>query len=289
MNALDHAINSNMHAAIAYNQDFDSLEDYAQMDLAMADADCLKLPVLLNGSNQYATISENHSFKLDNAKFKNILDKDSLFIVIPETGNILEKLITEQIEYGNAVNAAMNSNEHNILFAHELFNQFSNKSDLLRIYDSHLSVFAYEQVVKASLARLGVDTSVLDVDYEYRDYIPDLASRLSSKIVPSVFPSEKHLVNEDLYDDKLRGIWRSFSNKNARVNKTLLLVGDSHSYSCMAQMFAHVFTRVEFFWESRANEYGARKAQIEDVVNEADFVIEESAERFFLNNYGSTR
>ena len=155
----------------------------------------------------------------------------------------------------------------------------------VRHYDSHLSVYAYFMLARAVLIRLlGSLGAPFSIELEPRRYVGDLAQRFSDRRIVGHFISEKYLVNEMLMPSGNRGIVKSYSNVDAPVRKRLLLLGDSHSYSAMAPACSYYFSEVSFIWANKVDSYSPREALVEELWAAADFVVEESAERFFIAN-----
>jgi len=280
---------SNTIACIHYAREFRDKKN-AENDLVYAQINNTKVPVLLNGSCNFF-INSSKSMNLDNSFKNNLQLNNRLYVVVPEIATILESFLTFDWQSRNATNSIMESIsgdiDSNIYFALDVISDEKSYQDYVRIFDSHHSIYFYELMLIECMARLGIDISSneLDFQYEMREYLPDLASRFTNTTCESAFPTEKYLVKEERSENSLRGLWRQFKNSNSLLDEKLLLIGDSHSYSCLSPMFSLVFSQVDFIWANANDNYGTQNELVKRLSKSHDYIIEECTERFFLFNF----
>jgi len=263
--ALTLSQKSNTIACIHYAREFRDKKN-TEDDLVYAHIANTKVPVLLNGSC---------NFFINSSKSMNLLTYD--WQSRNATNSIMEFISADV--------------DSNIYFALDVISDDNSFSDYVRIFDSHHSIYFYELMLKECLVRLGIDVSddELIFQYEMREYLPDLASRFTTNTCDSAFPTEKYLVTEEKPENSLRGLWRQFKNSNSLLDKKLLLIGDSHSYSCLSPMFSLIFSQVDFIWANANNDYGSQNELVKKLSLSHDYIIEECTERFFLINFCEER
>lgn len=165
--------------------------------------------------------------------------------------------------------------------------RLSSVSKLLRWYDSHLSCALYALICLNILRYFGSSISdeqaivYLSNEVGPRKYLPDLASRICSHDITAHFARGSFLT-DSFNPNKQRGIECIYENSQSLDPRSVLLVGDSHSYSSLAPMLSLFFRKVHFHWGGYENcsELIESRALPKDCLR-----IIEVAERFYLRNY----
>jgi hypothetical protein len=280
---------SNALATAAYGLPFLDLCEgdparLADLDLRYVDAGGYYLPVLENGSNHYATRSSQR-LALDEVIHSGIAC--DMMLIVPENRRILEGS-RDGVGLASAIDLGSRAGSAPIIDAAGRLRRAADPVDLVRAYDSHPSHAFYFLCASEILSFLGYSPSTYCVEYELADYRHDLASRFSDVMAKCLVVSAKHH-SEDFSDTSTRntGHHHLYVNRDAPIDKSVLLIGDSHSYSGLAPLLSYMFREVRFIWASRRDEYAPFERDIAGYAQAADHVIEEAAERFFLNNFCS--
>ena len=281
---------SNELSRNAYGRSFEKIRStsaaLARLDLDLVDLDDVSLPVLRNGSNEYANL----------AKQPLILNAESLvsgqininlLAIVPEPASLVARLGGGALGYDTAITSALNlssADDYKLLYALPQRGASGAISPLLRVMDSHLSCFAYAQIAKQILESLGINPVDIVPRTAFRSYVCDLASRFSVAETWALFFCEDYLVSEDK-GQLNRGTVRRFENLEAPHNISVLLIGDSHCYSAISQLLSFMVREVIFIWASRKSDYGERREEIVSFAQSCDFTVESMSERFFLYNH----
>ncbi len=288
---------SNGLASISYAEEYLTLladtNGLDTNDLAACTVNGIDFPALRNGANAYSERSKT-SLVLDEKRFReqDLFSTDA-FVVIPEIAFLCSNSLTSPWPVRTAIESVVAALSDTLarttVFAQPAISPDSDPYSYVRLFDSHLSVLAYVDIVYDLLAKLGHGGTHFTVDIEMRRYLCDLASRFSKRRTFSAFPVERHLKFERRAPDSLRGLFRRYENSSAPLQRRLLLIGDAHSYSALAQIFSYVFLSVDFFWDTREDAYPKTRDAILELRKNADVVVEEAAERFFLRNFCTSR
>ncbi|MGH8062962.1 MAG: hypothetical protein ACREO7_13215 [Pseudoxanthomonas sp.] len=288
---LDHlCAASNAFARAAYQRAFDDIcaEQFllSQLDLCSVLVEGNNCPILKSGSNKYYEISSN-PVVFDDARFVATGLIPDCYIVIPEAARLASPLLEREWNASCAIDSIRPALARQQLdWVHIEDVHGIAVASALRAFDSHPSISFYWRLCKSLLIAHGWSVGIDGLDVAFRRYKCDLAARFSEVETSSLFVSSKYFRSESPGDTQ-RGKFRIFENEGAPNQATLLLVGDSHSYSAISQILSHYFKRVLFYWADRASNYGARHDEIAQHAQEADFFIEECSERFFLRNFSA--
>ncbi|QOW24160.1 hypothetical protein [Lysobacter sp. H23M47] len=277
------AFASNALASAIYATEFSqSLARIDELDLLRVDLpNGESVPLLKNGANGYFDISRTGRRFVEESYARGV-GNTSAYLVIPETPCLAsDRLHGLARDCGTALQSLTNLIPDDIVIASVAGMSFESYA---RYYDSHLSIPSYWTICLELLRRLRLSDKLEALECTFRMYQGDLASKFSALSSPSLFVFNRHLSSEKLCISN-SGRNRIFVNDDAPNKAHLLLIGDSHSYSAMSQIMSHYFSRVTFFWGTRANGYGDAADEIADFYSRADFVIEEISERFFLRNF----
>lgn len=279
---------SNDFARATYGLDFylkceNSPEAIGLLDLKAIKVDGRYLPVLKEGSNRYETLSrERLRLREDCAPPMHV----DAFLVVPE----LSRLLNRRADATGLKSALSNSEDAarrlKIVDPLPWLAAQSERSDEVRAFDSHPSTGTYFCCLRTLLQHLSLPVPTFDLMLHFRQYRCDLASRFSPELTTAIFASDTFFVEE--YSSPQggnTGVRRLYENREAPIRASILLIGDSHSYSALSQMCSFLFTRVEFFWASRRNGYHPYNDEVIESAKNHNFVVEEVSERFFLANF----
>ncbi|WP_420860191.1 hypothetical protein [Marivivens marinus] len=287
--AAELALKGNEAAMTTYGPDFGAL---ANDPAALEDLDLLSLqtqlgpiPLLKNGANNYwDRAHEARAFRA--AGFKMLGVDVDRFLVIRETAGFaatrpeFSALNTALVSMADGMNTAA---ADGFFMIPDLGGPFETH---LRFFDSHPNITFYLQTALHLLEGLGLDVTIPDLKIHQRDYAGDLAARFGSAAAPTCFFQSPFLESEIAADPgRNTGRTRTFENPAAANDVHLVLIGDSHGYSGLSGLLSFFVRRLTYFWASRASKYGGLADQLHTTIRTADFVIEESAERFFLRNF----
>lgn len=285
---------SNLFNKINYMKDFYSVVEerhYAGLDLEVADVGECLIPVLKNGSNNFQALSSK-KLAFDKTKFLKCGIEPQIYIIVPEISSILgNRVISCNWDSSRAL-VNLFKYQSGVLetafWVHGLHYKLNNNH--LRYFDSHLCLDGYQKIASDVMSFLEIlPRKFPKVITELRDYRCDLATRFSEKSSQNLFPAETFLKGEFLHGNNKRGLHRVYRNPSAPIDAKLLIIGDSHSYSALAQIFSFYFEETNFYWASRVDGFGELEGELCGAAEHADFVIEESAERFFLKNFCEPR
>lgn len=286
---------SNFWAEVAYAEDFHKIRHggeniEAKYDLTWASGCGAKLPVLVNGSNNYFRYS-SRPISLAIPPPPDLARPLDLFVIIPEIARIMSGTLT--ISWQNCALSSIKNElspemATSLYFAEHSLRTLHNPVMMARAFDSHLSVLGYLLIAQGILSRLLGSVPTITPVIEVRRYTCDLAKRFSIKETWSAFFADKHLTKENIGPGNT-GITRIYTNDNPVIRAKLVIIGDSHSYSSLAQLFSFVFQQVVFAWSTRHSQYKPAYDFVFKQSMDADFVIEEVAERFFLRNFSTEK
>jgi hypothetical protein len=280
---------SNDLAAGVYGPGFDAISSrpslLRQIDLAVVEIGGRRVPVLHNGSTRHAERAVR-PVTIDWPSLKTGLRQADQFLIVPETATLLADaglhlpLMTTALR---SVDAQLNGPAFNLLVGLKVIGAYS-PGPLLRMFDSHLSPLAYAGIAKAALAALGVNVPFDDIRLSFRPHAHDLAQHFCDLRAPSAVFEDTHFVRE-IAPTGNRGLRRWYVNPRPIIDRSILLIGDSHSYGGFCQLLSHVFRDVRFIWQSRYFGYGDSRDGVAAEAATADLMIEEISERFFLANH----
>ena len=279
---------SNDFAHAAYGlklfQLYESLEgNLRSFDLGSVELDGKIIPLLLDGINNYSTLS-NELLNVDDRINAGV--NVDIFAVIPENNRIVENP-SHDAGLRHALLTMSPSISAKLVDCYNGFDCFKPILGI-RAFDSHPSTGSYVKFFNYIISNLGYDLPSFTIPFDFVPYRCDLASRFSEAEPLCMFMSHMHCVKDYNAEKTTSGIHRLYENCNAPIDKKVLLIGDLHSNSALSQLFSYVFREVRFVWASRRDNYGVFSEIIESIVAEADHVIEEASERFFLRNFCST-
>jgi hypothetical protein len=255
-----------------------------QIDLGVVEFGSRRVPVLINGSNMHAKRAAQPHL-VNEAALETGLRQPDLLLVVPEVATLMAgvgMLAPSTATALRNIQAQTAGAAFQPLIPLDLFGSVLPES-MLRSFDSHLSLCAYAAIAEVTLQRLGLEAPLDGLAAYLSPHPHDLARRFCTLQAKSVYFAELHLERETGAAGN-RGIRRWYRNPRPLIDRSLLLIGDSHSYGALCQIFSQVFREVRFIWQYRSSGYGALQNEIAAEAAEADLMIEEVAERFFLVN-----
>ena len=278
---------SNDQAHATYGFDFlrlfeENPNSLIDLDLLSAEASGRLYPVLFHGSNSYDDLSKK-SLRLSKSVERGV-DVD-LMMVVPEPIRLIQRGVNK-LGLASALIDRSEARSLPIVDAETIVPDRADRGDLVRAYDSHPSTGTYFFCMDYILKILGHGNLSYHIPFNNGYYKCDLAERFSQKETNCVFAGWQHHT-EDLSAKEARntGLHQIFHNKDAPLKAKILLIGDSHSYSALAPMMSNAVEHVRFIWASRRDNYAPFNQKMNEYAQEADFVIEEVSERFFLRNF----
>nr|WP_128083371.1 hypothetical protein [Methylobacterium sp. B34] len=278
---------SNDQAHATYGFEFmrmceDCPESLNGIDLLSAEISGRSYPMLFNGNNNYSELS---SKKLKLSKSVEGGVAADLMIVIPEPIRLMRRGANRN-GLTSALSNHLASTTLPIIDAESVVPNRIDRSELVRAYDSHPSIGTYFFCMDYILRLMESGKLSYSIPFNNGSYRCDLAERFSQEETKCIFPAWQHHI-EDLSQKNTSntGMHHIFYNEKAPLRACILLIGDSHSYSALAPMLSNAVKKVRFIWASRRDNYGPFSLTIKDYAREADFVVEEVSERFFLRNF----
>lgn len=285
---LEHVVNlSNINAEASYRSFFDQLSENdtyksEELDVKIMHVENVSIPVLKNGSCAYDYYSSNQLALTSRVEQRIGVDA---FIVVPE----INRILTKNVNQNGLISALKDSHTSvrlNIVDGYSLLRLPENILNAIRQYDSHLSALSYWQIIEGIFERLGLGNLKVEIEFWPSQYECDIALKFTKSPFIAYVVAEKYLVADETPDiGRNRGIFRHYINPNPAINARLLIMGDSHAYTMMAQMCSHIFRETHFFWINRAMNDSAHWKTVETLSKSCDFIIEEMSERFFMANF----
>tara|TARA_R110002049_G_scaffold23545_10_gene83631 strand:- start:24708 stop:25634 length:927 start_codon:yes stop_codon:yes gene_type:complete len=282
---------SNMRAIAVYGDDFNRFisdkDGLTELDMFVENSAYGEYPVLKNGSNFYWERSRI-PLRLNHKAYQSPLPKVDRFVVVRESTGFLSHK-PKYCEGSVALNSIIADMEPAYVDQTMRIPRLGGEIECkFRFFDSHPSCSFYLNTAIEIIDDFGLETSFPEIKLREAPYCPDLATKFSKLIAPTLFFSSPFLV-QDLAANPSRnsGRYREFVNASAPIQKHIIIIGDSHSFSGLSPAFSFFFKRVSYYWASRASRYGGLKDEIMKAVSEADFSIEEISERFFIRNFGT--
>lgn len=267
----------------AFRQALVSTPDMAaRFDVMVVDVEGHSLPALKEGSNEYCTRAQKPLRVTDNLAPLFPVD---LFLIVPETISVL-KPWSARTGLRSALERQGLVLCFNLLDAGLRFRALRPRLDMVKVFETHHSVNTYVEIALEALRHLGIEKFETQIAFREHSSRYDIGSRFRDVQAIGVFPEDTHFLRENLpLEAQNSGIDRTYFNAGAPIKASLLLMGDSHCYSALSQILSCVFETVRFVWATRFDQYGIFNSAIEQWAHEADFVIEELSERFFLANF----
>ena len=252
------------------------------MDLLLNEISGRFYPTLFNGSNSYNILSKRALRLLQSVEEGIAVD---VMMVIPEPIRLIQRGMNEM-----GITSALRNRPISITLpiidAETIVPDRNDCGDLIRAYDSHPSTGTYFSCMEYILKILGHDDLSYTIPFNNGLYRCDLAERFSQKETNCVFAGwQYHTKDLSQNDARNTGLHHIFHNENAPLKANVLLIGDSHSYSALAPMLSNAVENIRFLWASRRDNYAPFNQEMRKYVQEADFIIEEVSERFFLKNF----
>lgn len=278
---------SNDIACAAYGLEFlrvveNSPEDLIELDLKYIEVDGRYIPVLHSGYNNYNFLS-SQKLRLTNA-FRSGIVFDAMLIV-PEPRRIIERPDAET-GLGSALSSYHGQERRAMIDPLAALTVRQNRLDELRAFDSHPGSGTYCQIIRQIIDQLRLPQPNYELEFEFTPFTCDLATRFAHHSIETLMVSNQYMVQDlSKISRHNTGIHRLFKNEKAPIKSSVLLLGDSHSNSAIAPHLSHIFEQVRFIWASRRDAYEPFSAEILGYGKEADYIVEEIAERFFLNNF----
>jgi hypothetical protein len=252
------------------------------LDIRVETVEGAKLPLINQGSNNYSTRAGLPQ-KL-NAFIEPQIPVDA-FLVVPEALQFVAP-VSGDLGVASALRNNKATNALNIIYPWERLKRRKPRLRSVRAFESHHSLGTYCELALDVLRQLNIGPFEAEVLFAPRDYSFDIGGRFLDAPVTAYFPCDTHIFSENTPEDQRNtGIDRTYKNANAPIKASLLLIGDSHSYSALCQILSCVFAQVRFIWATRRNQYAPFSDLIAPLAEEADFVVEEISERFFLANF----
>lgn|GEM_PF-2923519 len=252
------------------------------LDIRVASLEGATIPLINQGSNNYSSRAQK-SQKL-NGFIKPQIPVDGV-LVVPEALQFIAP-VPCNLGVASALRNKRNAQARNIIYPIDRLHRRKPRLRSVRAFESHHSLGTYCELTLDVLRALKVGPFEAEVLFAPRDYAFDIGSRFYPAPVTAFFPCDTHIFSENMPEDQRNtGIDRTYKNANAPIKASLLLIGDSHSYSALCQILSCVFEQVRFIWATRRNQYAPFSDLIFPLAKQADFVVEEISERFFLANF----
>ncbi len=265
-----------------------------------------EVPLIFLGSNfwwlnrflEFDDLQKNISNLVNVYSKKNVLNRKNIYhVVVPEKDFYLNKFLkTYSNDSFNLINIITNmfgnnyeslTNSKYIPFTNRVFdlNEFN-------YYDSHLTTKCYINFFKEI---------IYSFNNEYRNiYLPfDIKERLywgdlGKKFIECYQGEKYQMINTDKeiiidkefknnFSNPLRDTRVLIHNEKAKIKKSVLIAGDSHSSlfgnSKFTELFSMVFETTEFIW----NPYFIHDTPEDIDFDKYDFVLLEISQRFIFN------
>lgn len=252
------------------------------LDIRVASLEGATISLINQGSNNYSTRAQKPQ-KL-NAFIEPQIPVDAL-LVVPEALQFVAP-VPRNLGVASALRYRRDVQALNIIYPIDRLHRRKPRLRSMRAFESHHSLGTYCELALDVLRQLNIGPFETEVLFAPRDYSFDIGGRFYTAPVTAFFPCDTHIFSENMPEDQRNtGIDRTYKNASAPIKASLLLIGDSHSYSALCQILSCVFAQVRFIWATRRNQYAPFSDLISPLAEEADFIVEEISERFFLANF----
>ncbi|WP_267423466.1 hypothetical protein [Methylobacterium sp. GC_Met_2] len=206
-------------------------------------------------------------------------------LIVPEPRRIIERP-DSTVGLGSALSSYQGQERRAMIDPLAALTIRQNRLDELRAFDSHPGSGTYCQIIRQLIDQLRLPQPNYELEFEFTSFTCDLAARFAQRSIETLMVSNQYMVQDlSKISRQNTGIHRLFKNEKAPIKSSVILLGDSHSNSAIAPHLSHIFEQVRFIWASRRDAYEPFSEEILGYGKEADYIVEEIAERFFLNNF----
>jgi len=278
---------SNDISCAAYGLEFLNIventpEKLIGLDLRALEIDFRYVPILHSGHNNYNFLS-SQKLRLTDALSSGMMF--DAMLIVPEPRRIFERP-DSNTALASALSHYQGQERRAMIDPLAALTIRQNRLDELRAFDSHPGSGTYCQIIRQLIDQLRLPQPTYELQFEFTSFTCDLAARFADREIETLMVSNRYMLQDlSKVSHRNTGIHRLFKNEKAPIKSSVLLIGDSHSNSAIAPHLSYIFEQVRFIWASRRDAYDPFGEEIVGYGKEADYIVEEIAERFFLNNF----